>query len=213
MILSLLIILASLYWLLRETDYLRCNLMPDLSIPIQDTALPKRQSIIESCVVRTMTYPQVDMTQPYWWLSSAAKDNLILCLNCRKKCDKEQWLAVTIPERTIKLGGSTLNLAKQCNIKRAKILKETCRELKRKTFTPKLAPLSLDYSNLLIPQEWIERHANDIIPEPTIELSVNGAETHFNGDFKTGCIKEFCLANAEVWELKRKKQRASEITA
>jgi hypothetical protein len=39
-------------------------------------------------------------------------------------------------------------------------------------------------------KEWLEAHINDVIPEQTIDLIVDGVETHFNGNFKTGCIKE-----------------------
>ena len=46
------------------------------------------------------------------------------------------------------------------------------------------------FKDCLCGKEWLEAHYKDVIPEPTIDLIVDGIETHFNGNFKTGCIKE-----------------------
>ena len=59
------------------------------------------------------------------------------------------------------------------------------------------------FDDCLCGKEWLKAHYQDVIPEPTIDLIVNGKETHFNGNFKTGCIKEFCVLNAELWERPR----------
>ena len=47
-----------------------------------------------------------------------------------------------------------------------------------------------EFKDCLCGKEWLKAHYQDVIPEPTIDLVVNGKETHFNGNFKTGCIKE-----------------------
>jgi hypothetical protein len=47
------------------------------------------------------------------------------------------------------------------------------------------------YHDSLVPKEWLEKHHSDIIPEATIELIIDGKEVaHFNGNFKTGCLRE-----------------------
>jgi hypothetical protein len=59
------------------------------------------------------------------------------------------------------------------------------------------------FHDCLCGKEWLEAHYKDVIPEPTIELSVNGIETHFNGNYKTGCVHDFMVLNAELWERPR----------
>jgi hypothetical protein len=59
------------------------------------------------------------------------------------------------------------------------------------------------YNDCLCGKEWLKAHINDVIPEPTIDLVVNGNEMHFNGNFKTGCVHDFMVLNAELWEKPR----------
>jgi hypothetical protein len=56
------------------------------------------------------------------------------------------------------------------------------------------------FDDCLCGKKWLEKHYNDVIPEPTMELSVNGKELHLNGNYKPGMIKDFCKANKMDWE-------------
>jgi hypothetical protein len=66
-------------------------------------------------------------------------------------------------------------------------------------------------SNCLFPIEWLKLHVDDVIPEPTIDLIVNGKETHFNGNYRTGCVHEFMVVNAELWERPRIKGKKIKV--
>jgi hypothetical protein len=66
-------------------------------------------------------------------------------------------------------------------------------------------------SNCLFPIDWLKAHYQDVIPEPTIDLVVNGKETHFNGNFRTGCVHEFMVVNAELWERPRIKGKKIKV--
>jgi hypothetical protein len=66
-------------------------------------------------------------------------------------------------------------------------------------------------SNCLFPIEWLKLHVDDVIPEPTIDLVVNGKETHFNGNYRTGCVHEFMVVNAELWERPRIKGKKIKV--
>ena len=143
MIISLLAILTAFYWLLRETDYLRIR-------------LPVGKSAVKQTEVTAETKPD----NPYYWMPPELRETqMILCHNCRVKCDKEnRWIGWKVSARTIKFHGSTLNLAEGCNIKRAKLLKAMAREVKRKTYTLTLTPLPafVETERIGSHQEWIE---------------------------------------------------------
>ncbi len=48
-----------------------------------------------------------------------------------------------------------------------------------------------EFDNCLIPKEWLEAHYKDIIPEPTIEISIDGKSLSLNGNYKKGLIQTF----------------------
>ena len=56
MILSLIIIAIAYYWLLRETDFLRCNLRGDNSIELQCNEHRKHTPQIEPCRIINAPY-------------------------------------------------------------------------------------------------------------------------------------------------------------
>ena len=60
MILSLIIIAIAYYWLLRETDFLRCNLRGDNSIELQCNEYRKHTPQIEPCRIINASYPEDD---------------------------------------------------------------------------------------------------------------------------------------------------------
>lgn len=51
------------------------------------------------------------------------------------------------------------------------------------------------FHDCLCGKEWLEAHYKDVIPEPTIEITVGDKSISLNGDFKTGMIKSFVKAN------------------
>ena len=58
--------------------------------------------------------------------------------------------------------------------------------------TRTITDYTTNFRDCLCGKEWLEAHYEDVIPEPTIELSVNGKSLSINGNFKTGMIKSFC---------------------
>ncbi len=51
------------------------------------------------------------------------------------------------------------------------------------------------YRDCLPGKAWLKKHANDVLPEPTIELTIDGKSLSVNGNYKKGVIKEFVKAN------------------
>jgi hypothetical protein len=55
------------------------------------------------------------------------------------------------------------------------------------------------FHDCLCGKEWLEAHYNDHKDfEPTIELTVNEKSISFNGDYKTGVIKQWIKDNRSV---------------
>lgn len=56
---------------------------------------------------------------------------------------------------------------------------------------PGVAQYETVYRPCLCGVEWLKQHEHDVIPEPTIDLLIDGKELHVNGNYKQGIIKEF----------------------
>lgn len=48
-----------------------------------------------------------------------------------------------------------------------------------------------DRQQLLVSRKWLAAHEHDVVPEPTIEIAVEGKSLHVNGNYKAGMIKDF----------------------
>ena len=46
------------------------------------------------------------------------------------------------------------------------------------------------FNDCLPGKAWVEAHYQDVIPEPTIEVSIDGKAHKFNGTYKRGIVKE-----------------------
>lgn len=51
------------------------------------------------------------------------------------------------------------------------------------------------YLDCLVPKTWLKAHADDRLPEPVIDISVDGKSISVNGNYKKGIIKEFMKVN------------------
>ncbi len=67
---------------------------------------------------------------------------------------------------------------------------------------PEFDRIVVDYKTIfhdcLCGKAWLEAHYKDIIPEPTIEISIDGKSLSVNGNYKKGLIKEFIKVNKGV---------------
>lgn len=52
------------------------------------------------------------------------------------------------------------------------------------------------YHDCLVSKAWLKKHSKDVIPEPTMEVIVNGKTLSVNGNYKKGVVKEFIKVNA-----------------
>lgn len=195
MLVSIACILIALLWLLIETKDLRINLMPkfpDNSVKL----LPAGQRILQLPAGRI-----IDTSIPYYWTNAEQReDHFILCQSqnctCKSKCNKsERWIGWKLPDRTLKVFGSTLNLKAQCNIQRAMLLRDLADAQKVRVKHIISAPCKNNQANLF--QKWIDKHdfteANEY--EPTIDISVGEKTISINGNYKPGMIKTFVRSN------------------
>jgi hypothetical protein len=240
MFLSLILIIAALYWLMRETHYLTIRLAIG-SIPVQCIEQHKHNPILEPCRIVNAPYPKAE---PIKLISQYCGFTEL-----QRKIIKEKWRVdadnpyhyntyawqISASYQQMNIGGHTLTL-----LATSSKLYDTIAEFQKivdgKDRKPALkqAPLmplieqirtgsekvqhgmrggrkyyeyettyETQYNDCLCGKEWLKAHINDVIPEPTIDLVVNGNEMHFNGNFKTGCVHDFMVLNAELWEKPR----------
>jgi len=134
---------------------------------------------------------------PYNWKSD--KSPMILCHSCNRRCAryKGYGFAWKLPGRTITLYGSTVTLEEQCNVLRARIIKDVRNEQRRKNIRLSLVPIPafvrqvrlgshrLKYRGIIedfktvyddcIPgKDWLEANHNNVLPEQSITLMVDG---------------------------------------
>ena len=233
MILSLLIITIAYYWLLRETDFLRCNLTGDNSIAVQCNEHRKHYPRIEPCKVKTCSYPVPEPIKLLAEFCEATQfQNKVVtekwkhlnpdnCINWQMKPAYQQMTicghALTLLASSSKLYDTMAEFQK---IADGKTRTESFTKL-RQTKEPMTCKMIYNpdsgndephyESNCLFPIDWLKAHYQDVIPEPTIDLVVNGKETHFNGNFRTGCVHEFMVVNAELWERPRIKGKKIKV--
>ena len=229
MIVALLVIIIGMAWLLKETDYLRVRLLVG---KIPDKYEPSKHftKLDNTLQFKTMAYPKpkpILQLEEYCYVTKLEHE-----LTARYfrsfATGKESYQAMNIGGHTITVNSHNPKLykviaeAEKIADSKIKPKDSTCSKLNQQKmfwtsrYNPETGNDDIRKSNCLFPIEWLEAHYQDVIPEPTIEISVNGKDIHFNGNFKTGMIHDFCVVNAEVWErprIKGKKQRASEITA
>jgi hypothetical protein len=263
MILSLIIIAIAYYWLLRETDFLRCNLRGDNSIAAQCNEHWKHTPQIEPCKVKTCSYPvpePVKLLAEFCEITQYQQNSELnrygryrrYNYNGSDPINKESY-------ETILIGGHSLTL-NATNPKLYELMADFQKlaDNKPRKTTAKTAPLpnfirtvrtgshtewipnktwnddgtvtedkkhgyhkiveehETMFDDCLCGKEWLKAHYQDVIPEPTIDLVVNGKETHFNGNYKSGVIHTFMVVNAELWErprIKGKKIKPEPVTA
>ena len=246
MILSLIIITIAYYWLLRETDFLRCNLTGDNSIAVQCNEHRKHTPQIEPCKVKTCSYP---VPEPIKLLAEMCEQTRFMNEfkdgKYKPSWNNYGWNDPRSHEsyQTMIIGGHSLTL-NATNPKLYEMMADFQKlaDNKPRKTTAKTAPLpnfirdvrtgshtewiettpkhgyhriveehETMFDDCLCGKEWLKAHYQDVIPEPTIDLVVNGKETHFNGNFKTGCVHEFMVVNAELWERPRIKGKKIKV--
>jgi len=200
MILSSFIIGLAFSWLLAESDFLRCNLMGKTPEPNIEPPKRKQRPIIEPCTftqVKTCKYPailllpemcgftklqtqivkekwRIDADNPYHYNTydnriRLSYQQMIIGGHEFKILATSHKLYDTIAEAQKIADGKDRTAA---NYRKSNHISEGCNMIG------------------LCGIEWWDAHCHDVIPEATIDLIVDGVETHFNGNFKTGCIKE-----------------------
>ena len=161
---ALIITLAGLFtYLLYETQWLKISLPQYAKQVLQTIEIPK-----------------------------ARRFEFARCEHSRKHLDCHNSPGYIIPARTIQAYGHIFNFKEGCNICRANLLREVVKAQKPSK------PPALRFRNeitttpedLLSGSDWGKKHANDIIPEPTIELIIDGKSIKtINGDYRRGLIK------------------------
>ena len=236
MFLSLLVILTAFYWLLKETDYLRCNLMAQIPKSIQMIERRKHSPILEPCVIKTTSYPK-----PKLVLLLTEMCELTTFQNDKERMRYDRYRHYGYngvdpinrdSYQTTIIGGHKVIL-NSTSPKLYDLIKEVAKvaDSKPRKFTPTLTPLPLfvetvrigshtetkkwkddngkkhvfnnvvtDYTtnfhDCLCGKDWLEAHINDHKDfEPTIELRVNEKSISFNGNFKSGVIKDWVKSN------------------
>ena len=155
------LILASFIWLGYETDWMRVRLL---------VGAPDRRK---------------------WQFLKYGEKSLTLCLQCRNRChpfnDKHLWFGWTIPARTVKVFGSTINFKEGCNGYRAKLLKNIIKAQKSKampTYHKK------DASSYVYNGKYNKAWFNTSL-KPSIELLVDGKSVaNISSDYKRGMIRK-----------------------
>jgi len=217
MILSSFIIGLAFAWLLAETEFLSIRLQAGKT-PEPNIETPKRKQrpIIEPCTatqVKTCSYPvvlllpemcgftklqtqivkekwRIDADNPYHYNTydnriRLSYQQMIIGGHEFKILATSHKLYDTIAEAQ-KVADSKTRSESYSKLRQTKE-PMTCKMI----YNPDSGNDEPNYeSNCLFPIEWLQAHYQDIIPEPTIDLIIDGVETHFNGNFKTGCIKE-----------------------
>ena len=215
MILSLIIITIAYYWLLRETDFLRCNLRGDNSIELQCNEHREHTPQIEPCRIINALYPKVEpikLLTEVCYLTRIQNE----MKGSKYQIDYHQMQPCrTESYQVIYIGGHSISLS-AISPKLYDTMAEFQKIADGKDRKPALKFAPINSFNPLCGKEWYNEHVDDVIPEPTIDLVVNGKETHFNGNFRTGCVHEFMVVNAELWErprIKGKKIKPEPVTA
>lgn len=242
MIVALLVIIIGMAWLLKETDWLRCNLMGEISEPIQMIEWRKTQPILEPCDVKTMAYPKTyllpemcEMT--HYQVEFKESRYRRYSYNGTDPINRDSYQQMIIGEHTLtllatspKLYKTITEMGKTWDTKPRKVTSHrsiplpnfvrneqtgshqewiprktwnedgTVTEDKKHGYHQTVCEYTTYFDNCLCGKEWLEAHYQDVIPEPTMELIVNGKELHINGNYKTGLIKEFCKTNKMAWE-------------
>ena len=203
MLLSLTIILAGLYWLMLETNWLTVNLAYDKPVPDQCIEQHKHSPQIEPCRIVPCTYP---IPVPIKLLAEFCGFTIT-----QNKIVKEKWKSINADEfmnrprcwtsyQSMNIGGHSISL-----LATSSKLYDTIAEFQKiadsKDRKPALKLAPINWFNPLCGKEWYNEHMNDHKDfEPTIELTVNEKSISFNGNYKTGCIKTWVKANKMAWE-------------
>ena len=222
MLLSLILIIAALYWLMRETHYLTIRLAIG-SIAVQCIEPHKHSPKIEPCRIINAPYPKAEpikLISQYCYLTRIQNEmkgsKYKIDYQQTQPCRHESYQVVYIGGHSISLLAISDRLydligefqkaydGKTRNESISKLRQTKEPMTVKMIYNPDSGNDEPHYeSNCLFPIEWLKAHINDVIPEPTIDLVVNGNETHFNGNYRTGCVHDFMVLNAELWEKPR----------
>ena len=195
MLLSLILIIAALYWLMRETHYLTIRLAYG-SIPVQCIEQHKHSPQIEPCRIINAPYPK---PEPIKLLAEFCElTDTQIKLKRIMNADLNA-LMYGLPYKTpsyqqVIIGGHTLTLL-AISPKLYDTIAEFQKIVDGKDRKPALKFAPINNFNPLCGKEWYNEHYQDVMPEQFIELKVNDKSISFDGDFKTGKIKEFIKAN------------------
>jgi hypothetical protein len=55
-----------------------------------------------------------------------------------------------------------------------------------------------NYRDCLPGKVWLKTHANDVLPEPTIEITIDGKNLSVNGNYRKGMIRDFVKTNKQL---------------
>lgn len=105
-------------------------------------------------------------------------------------CERANELPIVKTE-TITSGNSTCHVTgcPECLTKYKAMIEKTQKE-KQREFSIKRIPTER-VCEPLCGKEWLEAHANDVIPEPLIEIFIDGKSISVNGNYKQGMIEGF----------------------
>ena len=200
MILSIIAILSAMVWLAIETKGLTVNLAYVKPAPVQCIEQHKHSPILEPCRIVNAPYPK---PEPIKLISQYCGFTEL-----QRKIIKEKWRVdadnpyhyntyawqISASYQQMNIGGHSISL-----LATSSKLYDTIAEFQRivdgKDRKPVLKFAPINNFNPLCGKEWYNEHYQDVMPEQFIELKVNDKSISFDGDFKTGKIKEFIKAN------------------
>lgn len=176
MIVCMIIVILAFVWLGLETRWFTVRLLTG--------KIPSKQEPVQD-----------EKTAPYFWRTD--KTNMQICYHCPngKSCgkNKDRWAGWNIPAKTIKAYGYTMNFETGCNVLRAKMLHDVVNAQRitkqRLMNVPEIS--SHVFMQPLCGDKWLKEHEHFEIPEPTIEISIDGKTLPVNGNYKKGLIAGF----------------------
>ena len=223
MLLSLLIIALAYFWLLQETHYLKIRL-PYGSIPVPSIEQRKHSPRIELGRIINASYPKPEpikllaefcyvtkleheLTRKYFRSFATGRDSYqtmsiggnLLTVNSHnpklydviaeavKVADSKprKFVAKSPP---LPLFVETVSIGSHRELDNNPIYKHPINRI--------VSDYTTIFHDCLCGKEWLEAHYNDHKDfEPTIELTVNERSISFNGNYKSGVIREFIKAN------------------
>ncbi len=202
---SIAIILIAFIWLLIETDFMTIRLpygkTSNKTLLLPEPIAEVKQSpillIAEICERTRLQKEWSDLSSGTRYRNS---DTWVYGTgyNTRRQTS---YQSMTIGNQTVTLNATLPNLYE--------LIAEVNKVVTEKPRKPTITKRDMVYTNSsdtrfnaykepLCGKDWLEAHYKDVIPEPTIELSIDGKTLSVNGNYKKGLIKEWVKANKGV---------------